>query len=154
MLLPVWLTRRTPTPSSAPTDFTVTLTVTDNEGATGVATAAVHVVPPPPGVEGCTTDLAQGRVECILDIPVQSTMKLKLLQINCDIQGNRVTTPPPIGDQVFLNVCIDGTVDQELAILGAPPTPGSCPGRQSGPDMAHPRHTEEGCPPLAPRQEA
>jgi PKD repeat protein len=102
----------------APTDFTVTLTVTDNEGATDLETATVHVVPPPPGAEGCTTTL--GRVECILDIPVQSTVKLKLLQINCDIQGNRVTTPPPIGDQVFLNVCINGTVGQELGIFGGP----------------------------------
>ncbi len=102
----------------APTDFTATLTVTDNEGASDVETATVHVVPPPPGAEGCTTNL--NRVECILDIPVQSTMKLKLLQINCDIQGNRVTTPPPIGDQVFLNVCINGTVGQELGIFGGP----------------------------------
>jgi PKD repeat protein len=102
----------------APTDFTVTLTVTDNEGATDVETATVHVVPPPPGAEGCTTTL--NRVECILDIPVQSTVKLTLLQINCDIVGNRITTPPPISDQVFLNVCRNGTVGQELGIFGGP----------------------------------
>jgi PKD repeat protein len=101
----------------APTDFTVTLTVTDNEGASDVETGTVHVVPPPPGVEGCTTTL--NRVECILDIPVQSTIKLKLNQINCDIQGNRITTPPPIGDQVFLNVCFK-TVGTELGIFGGP----------------------------------
>jgi PKD repeat protein len=101
----------------APTDFTVTLTVTDDEGANDVETQVVHVVPPPPGVEGCTTTLT--RVECVLDIPVQATIKLKLNEINCDIQGNRVTIPPPIGDQVFLNVCFK-TPGLELGIFGGP----------------------------------
>ncbi len=94
--------------------------MTDNEGASDVETATVHVVPPPPGAEGCITTPSLGRVECILDIPVQSTMRLTLLQINCDIRGNRITTPPPISDQVFLNVCRNGTVGQELGIFGGP----------------------------------
>jgi hypothetical protein len=103
---------------SARTTFTVTLTVTDNEGATAVATQRVTVSPLPPAVQGCTTS---GKiVECVLDITARSTLKLKLLGVNCDLRTNpasRITTPPPIGDQVFLSVCWR-TAGEELGIFG------------------------------------
>jgi PKD repeat protein len=100
-----------------PTDFTVTLTVTDNEGATDVETQTITVSPPPPGAEGCTT--SGTRVDCLLDIADQSTIKLKLTAISCDLQGERVTIPQPIGDQVFLNVCTR-TVGDSTKIFGGP----------------------------------
>jgi PKD repeat protein len=102
---------------TAPTDFTVTLTVTDNQGAKDVETQTVTVIPPPPGAEGCFT--SGTRVECALNITARSTVKLKLLAINCDLRKQRVTIPPPIGDQSFLAVC-SRTAGQELGIFGGP----------------------------------
>jgi PKD repeat protein len=84
------------------TTFTVTLTVTDNEGATAIASRTVTVTPLPPAVQGCTTF---GKVvECVLDIPAQSTLKTTLLGISCDL-AQKFSTPPPVGDQLFIDVC-------------------------------------------------
>ena len=100
---------------TAPTDFTVTLTVTDNEGATDVATQTVSVSPPPPVAEGCTT--SGTRVECALDVTARSTVKLKLLAVSCDLRRQRITVPQ--GDQVFLNVC-SRTAGDSTRIFGGP----------------------------------
>ena len=100
------------------TTFTVTLTVTDNAGATAVATKAVTIIPEAPRAQGCIT--SGKTVDCLLDIPVQTTLKVKLLAINCDprrLIGSRVTTPPPVGDQTFLSVCWR-TVGEEIGIFG------------------------------------
>jgi PKD repeat protein len=104
-----------------PRSFTVTLTVTDNEGATDVETQTVSVTPPVAGAEGCVTKQMsdQVAVDCALNVPVRSTMKLKLLDINCDLRKQRVVTPPPISDQVFLMVCSE-TEGRELGIFGGP----------------------------------
>jgi PKD repeat protein len=105
---------------SAPTKFTVTLTVTDNEGATAVATQTITLSPLPPAVQGCTTS---GRiVECVLDIPQRSTLRVKLLGVNCDIGRHalsKFSTPPPAGDQMFLSVC-SRPVGSETGIFGGP----------------------------------
>jgi PKD repeat protein len=105
---------------SARTKFTVTLTVTDNEGATAVATQTFSVSPLPPAVQGCTTS---GRiVECVLDMTARSTLKLKLLTVHCDIGHynlSKISTPPPVGDQVFLSVC-QLPVGKELGVFGGP----------------------------------
>jgi PKD repeat protein len=87
---------------SGPTTFTVTLTVTDNEGATAVATRTVTLSPLPPAVQGCTT--SGKTVECVLDIPVRSTLKTTLLGVNCELV-EKLSTPPPVGDQLFITVC-------------------------------------------------
>ncbi len=100
---------------TATTDFTVTLTVTDNEGATDVETQTITVSPPPPVAQGCTT--SGDHVECVLDITARSTIKLKLLGISCELLGERVVIPAPIGDQVFLNVC-SRTVGDSTKIFG------------------------------------
>jgi PKD repeat protein len=99
----------------APTDFTVTLTVTDDEGATDVETQTITVSPPVAGTEGCTTTGTQ--VDCVLDIPAQSIIKLKLLGLSCDLRGERVTIPH--GDQSFLNVCAR-SVGDSTKIFGGP----------------------------------
>jgi PKD repeat protein len=99
---------------SAPTKFTITLTVTDNEGATGVATQTVTVSPLPPAVQGCTTT---GRnVECVLDIPTRSTLKVTLNGVSCDLV-QKVSTPPPVGDQMFSSVC-NSKVGDAAGIFG------------------------------------
>jgi PKD repeat protein len=100
-----------------PTDFTVTLTVTDNEGATDVESQTVSVAPPPPGAEGCTT--SGTRVDCLLDIAERSNIKLKLTGISCTLYGERVVIPPPSGDQVFLYVCLRAVGDS-TKIFGGP----------------------------------
>jgi PKD repeat protein len=102
---------------TVPTDFTVTLTVTDNEGATDAETQTISVSPPPATAEGCTT--LDTRVDCVFNIPARSTVKLKLIEINCDLRRQSVTAPAPIGDQVFLNVC-SRTAGEELGIFGGP----------------------------------
>jgi PKD repeat protein len=99
------------------TDFTVTLTVTDNEGATDVETQTIAVSAPPPGPEGCTT--SGTLVNCALDILDRSNIKLKLIGISCDLNGQRITIPPPSRDQVFLGVCLR-TVGDSTKIFGGP----------------------------------
>jgi PKD repeat protein len=99
------------------TDFTVTLTVTDNEGATDVETQTITVSAPPPGPEGCTT--SGTIVNCVLDISARSNIKLKLTAISCDLTGERITIPPPSRDQVFLAVC-NRTAGDSTKIFGGP----------------------------------
>ena len=113
-------TAQNPTHSYAitvPSSFTVTLTVTDNEGATDSETQTVNVSPPASGSEGCTT--VGTRVDCALDITVRSVIRLRLLGISCGLNNERVTIPPPIGDQVFLNVCSHAVGDSTM-IFGGP----------------------------------
>jgi PKD repeat protein len=99
------------------TAFTVTLIVTDNEGASDTETQTITVSAPPPGPEGCTT--SGTNVDCVLDILDRSIIKLKLIGISCDLQGQRITIPKPSGDQVFLNVC-SRTVGDSTKIFGGP----------------------------------
>ena len=100
---------------TAPTDFTVRLTVTDDEGAIDVDTQTVSVTPPPPVTQGCTT--VGTRVECALDVTARSTITLRLHGVSCDLAGQRITVPQ--GDQVFLNVC-SRAVGDSTRIFGGP----------------------------------
>jgi PKD repeat protein len=110
---------------TAPRNFTVSLTVTDNEGATGVATQTVAVAPPPAGAEGCFNKTignpARNVVDCAFNVPVKSTMKVTILGIDCANVpgGQRVVAPPPVGDQMFLNVCTL-PVGSSIGIFGGP----------------------------------
>jgi hypothetical protein len=102
---------------TVPHDFTVTLTVTDDQGATDVETQTVPVSPPPHVPEGCTT--TGNRIDCAFDITVQSHVRLTLLGVSCDLSGQRVVIPSPIGDQSFLGVC-NRTVGEFYKIYGGP----------------------------------
>jgi PKD repeat protein len=84
------------------TTFTVTLTVTDNQGAVAVATKQVTVSPLPPAVQGCTT--SDKIVECVLDIPARSNLRVTIRGVSCDL-GLQVSTPPPIYDWLLVNAC-------------------------------------------------
>lgn len=102
---------------SVPRDFTVTLTVTDNQGATGVTTQTFTVSPPPPGAEGCVTSGTQ--VDCAVNITARSNIKLKLIGVSCDLKKERVVIPAPSSDQVFLGVC-SRAVGDSTKIFGGP----------------------------------
>jgi PKD repeat protein len=92
-----------------PTNFTVTLTVTDNDGATDVETQTVFVAPPAPGAEGCVTSGI--KVDCHFIVTSRSIIKLKLLGVSCTLAGERIVIPPPSSDQVFLTVCLRAVGD-------------------------------------------
>jgi PKD repeat protein len=103
---------------TAPRSFTVSLTVTDNEGLTDTETQTVSVTPAPPTAEGCVT--SSTHVDCALNITERSIIKLKLLGLSCgELSGERVVIPAPIGDQVFLNVCAR-QVGDSTRIFGGP----------------------------------
>lgn len=89
---------------TAPTDFTVTLTVTDNAGATDVETQTVSVSPAPPTSQDCTT--AGTIVACDLVLTARATVQITLTGVSCELGAQRVFLPAPIGPkQVFGNVC-------------------------------------------------
>ena len=117
------------------TTFTVTLTVTDNQGAVAVATKQVTVTPLPPAVQGCTT--SDKIVECVLDIPTRSNLRVTIRGVSCDL-GLQVSTPPPIYDWLLINAC-----DKYGGLLGldmGQQRPGQVvvPGGHSGADMVPP----------------
>ncbi len=101
---------------SARTQFPVTLTVTDNEGATAVSTHLVTVSPLPPAAQGCTT--SGSNVECVLDIPTRSTLRLTVNGVSCSLDA-KISAPPPSGDQMFLAVC-GRKVGDTTGIFGGP----------------------------------
>jgi PKD repeat protein len=102
---------------TVPHDFTVTLTVTDDQGLTDVETKTIPVSPPPHVPEGCAT--TGNRIDCAFDITVRSHVRLTLLGVSCDLDGQRVVIPPPIGDQSFLGVC-KRTAGEFYKIYGGP----------------------------------
>jgi PKD repeat protein len=110
---------------TAPRTFDVSLTVTDNEGATATATQSVSVAPPPAGAEGCVTKTignpVRNIVDCAFNVPTKSTMKVTILDLHCENipGGQRVVAPPPINDQMFLNVCTL-PVGSSIGIFGGP----------------------------------
>lgn len=103
---------------TAPTTFTVTLTVTDNEGAIDVETQTVNVTPPPPATQDCST--SGFVVNCTLDITARSTVRITLSSVSCELAGNNINIPPPIGDNVFFNVCTGNQVGESRPIAGGP----------------------------------
>jgi hypothetical protein len=52
----------------------------------------------------------------VLDIPTRSTLKVTVNGVSCDLV-QKVTTPPPVGDQMFLSVC-NNKVGDATGIFG------------------------------------
>jgi len=110
---------------TAPRSFDVTLTVTDNEGLTAAVTQSVSVTPAPAGAEGCVAKTIgnpkRNIVDCAFNVPVKSTMKVTILGLACENipGGQRVVAPPPIGDQMFLDICTK-PVGSSIGIFGGP----------------------------------
>lgn len=81
--------------------YNVTLTVTDNGGATGTTTQAVTVLPS--AAEDCSTTGTV--VTCTFDIGIRSTIKLTLTSRDCELVGNRIEVADPVRQNAFVNIC-------------------------------------------------
>jgi PKD domain-containing protein len=86
---------------AATTDFTVSLTVTDDGGATDVETQTVHV----------TQDLVCTGANCTIVLTSAAKVTITVTTTNCEFNGNSFAITQPIQEQVFSDGCklADGT---------------------------------------------
>jgi PKD repeat protein len=91
------------------TDFEVSLTVTDDDGATNTVTQTVAVAPP--AATECD-DGSGGFVPCTLDIEEDATVTITLTSRDCTASGNQLDITNPIQETVFTDGCSEtvGTV--------------------------------------------
>ncbi len=82
---------------TAVTDFTVTLTATDNNGATNVSTQTVTINPP--------AGLECAGVDCTLDLTSPATVTITVTASDCQFSGNAFAITAPIQETVFSNGC-------------------------------------------------
>ncbi len=90
-------------------NFDVTLTVTDDDGASDVVTQTVAVAPP----AQTSCDAGDGTfTPCTLDIEQNATVTITLTARDCTANGNRLRITAPIQATVFTNGCSEpiGTV--------------------------------------------
>lgn len=90
-------------------NFDVTLTVTDDDGATDIVTQTVAVAPP----AQTSCDAGDGTfAPCTLDIEENATVTITLTDRDCTANGNRLRITAPIQATVFTNGCSEpiGTV--------------------------------------------
>jgi PKD repeat protein len=85
--------------------FNVTLTVTDNLGATNSITQPVTVSGTT--AQDCTPVSGDTDVICNITVAQRSTIAITLTSEDCEIGGNRLFIPPPEprAQTVFFNVC-------------------------------------------------
>lgn len=82
---------------TAVTPFTVTLTVTDNGGATDVETQTITVSP--------EAGLQCNGVDCTLDLTSRSTITITVTLADCEFTGNAFAITQPIQETVFSDGC-------------------------------------------------
>lgn len=103
---------------ASPTTAQVTLTVTDDDGATDQITKSVAVTPP----GGLTCDNGSGTfVGCTLDLTSKSTVTITLSAEDCNATGNTLSITSPITETVFTDAChtpVPGTPGATVAING------------------------------------
>lgn len=89
---------------SAAGQYTVTLTVTDNEGLTGTTSQTITVSGPTG--QACT-GTSETDITCTITLTQRSTVMITLESEDCEIGGNNVLIPPPEprAQAVFFNVC-------------------------------------------------
>lgn len=96
--------------------YTVTLTVTDNEGLTGTTTVPVTVTAP---VSQDCTPVSTDTIDCTLDMTsAASRVDVTLTGLDCQLVGNRVFVPPPqpAAQDIFLNVCYFHTAGDQVTL--------------------------------------
>jgi PKD repeat protein len=79
------------------TDFTVTLTVSDNAAGTDVETQTVSVSPP--------AGLTCAGVDCTLDLTSPATVTVTVTAVDCQFTGNAFAITAPIQETVFTDGC-------------------------------------------------
>jgi PKD repeat protein len=91
-----------------PGTYDVTLTVTDNAGASNAITLPVEVTPQTVGQDCTTSQTASGPVvDCLLTVGIRSTVTFTVVSEDCAFIGNRleVTAPNPRNQILFFNLC-------------------------------------------------
>lgn len=80
---------------AAATDFTVTLTVTDNAGATDVETQTVRV----------TQDLVCTGADCTIVLSSAAKISITVSAVDCEFNNNKLEVVQPIQELVFADGC-------------------------------------------------
>jgi PKD repeat protein len=96
--------------------YSVTLTVTDNGGATGTVTESIIVSPP--ASQDCTTSGTV--VNCSLGITQPGTVKITIVSEACELAGNKLTilVPGQAEQTAFFNLC-NRTVGETYTVKDA-----------------------------------
>ena len=100
------------------TEFTVSLTVTDDDGATNTITEIISVTPPA-GLQ-CTGGGGE-LINCTLDLTAKSTLTITMTSNDCEFTGNRFRITAPVQQTVFTNGCRPEEVGVVHQITGPNP---------------------------------
>lgn len=105
------------------TDFTVTLTVTDDDAATSVAATKIVTIQPPPA-QLCSAGTGKV-VNCDLGLTQTSTLTFTIISRSCEIGGNQldVTQPIPVKNVTFNGCFGPPAINEPVTIMGAGGTP-------------------------------
>jgi PKD repeat protein len=92
---------------TAATPFTITLTVTDNDGLTGSVSHDVSVAP--------AAGLTCSGEACALLLPQASTVVVTLVSHDCEVHGNTFVLTAPVEETLFTDGCYDPITPDPLA---------------------------------------
>jgi PKD repeat protein len=97
---------------------TVTLTVTDDKGGTGIFSKPLTVAPA--ASQDCTTSTSGTFkvVDCTLTMTQTVKVKFIMGQESCDFSGNDLRVTAPVSQGVFFNLC-NRTVGEEKTLMDA-----------------------------------